>query len=154
MNKQGGFMQHQTTWVITANGSHAKLFEMTKFPKLEEFSILEHPESRLKSSELMTSPLGEISERGRIGSNTYEPKSDPHQLEMEKFAKLVGDSLSSSHQKGEFQRLYIIASPMFLGLLRPHLNHSMLKAIIAEIPKDMTEHPLHDIEKHLQETLI
>lgn len=145
-------MQHQTTWVLTANGSHAKLFEMLNFPKLEEFEVLEHPESKLRSSELVSSPLGANTEMGRAGQNTYEPKSDPHHLEMEKFAKLIGDKLSSSHNQGEFHRLYIIASPLFLGLLRPHLDHNLLKTIVAEIPKDMTGHPLSDIEAHLMET--
>lgn len=146
-------MQHQITWVLAANGSHAKLFEMIKFPKLEEFTTLEHPESRLHDSELVSSPLGANSEMGRIGRNTYEPKSDPHHLEMDKFAKFVGEKLSSSLQQGEFHRLYIIASPVFLGLLRPHLNPNILKTIVAEIPKDMVSRPLADIEEHLKATL-
>lgn len=147
-------MQHQTTWVLTANGSHAKLFEMLNFPKIEEFAVLEHPESKLRSSELVTSPLGENTGMNMSGQNTYEPKSDPHHLEMQKFAKFVGDRLSSSLQKGEFSRLYIIAGPVFLGLLRPHLDHKILKTIVAEIPKDMTEHPISDIEAHLKDTRI
>jgi protein required for attachment to host cells len=147
-------MQHQTTWVLAANGSHAKLFEMLKFPKLEEFAVLEHPESKLRSSELVSSPLGENTGMGMSGQNTYEPKSDPHHQEMDKFAKLVGERLSSSFLKGEFSRLYIIASPLFLGLLRPHLDQKILKTIVAEIHKDMTEHRISEIEEHLEETRV
>lgn len=138
-----------TTWVVIANSAHAKIFRLVKFPKIEPLAVFEHPESRLHAQDLVSSRPGRNFQSGGTTRHAYQPMTDPKLVEAEKFAKLLGDYLSTVHLKGEFSRLYLIASPAFLGLLRTHIKSKTREAVIAEIAKDMTEHTTPDIEHQL-----
>lgn len=45
-------MPNSTTWIVVANSSHAKIFRLVKFPKIEEMTSIDHPESRLHNQDL------------------------------------------------------------------------------------------------------
>lgn len=141
-------MSNQVTWVIAANGSHAKLFRVNKFPKLEAFEELDHPESRLRNQDLVTAAEGRAFESIGTKRSAYQPAIDPHHQELEKFARFIGEYLNKAKKDHAFSRLYIMASPSFLGLLRPHLN-GLKDAIVAEIGKDVTGESVSEIEQHL-----
>ena len=50
----------------------------------------------------------------------------------------------------EFERLIIVAPPKTLGELRKHYHKQVESRITAEIPKDLTGHPVQKIEAVLQ----
>ena len=141
-------MANKETWVIAANGSHAKIFRMVKFPKLEELEELDHPESRLRNQDLVTSAEGRAFESIGTKRSAYQPAVGPHQQELEKFARFIGEYLTRAKRDQSFSRLYVLANPSFLGLLRPHLN-GLQENIVAEIGKDVTGQSLSEIEQHL-----
>lgn len=142
-------MRNQTTWVVVSNSSQAKLFRITKFPKIEIITTLEHPESRLHNVDLVSSKPGRAFDKMGPGRHSYVPVTEPKQVEVEKFAKDLAKFLTTAHFKGDFYRLYLIASPAFLGLLRKELDAKTQGAIVSEIAKDMTEHVNADIEAHI-----
>ncbi len=144
-------MNHAATWILVANASHAKLFRLVQFPKIEPLDSFEHPESRQKVQDFETSRQGQNYDRGGITQHSYQSHTNPKDMEMDKFAKLIGNHLSKSHQNKGFSKLYIIASPSFLGLLRHHLDPKMHNCIVKEIAKDMTEYDAAAIERYLQE---
>ena len=82
-----------------------------------------------------------------------EPKVDVKHQEAVRFAKTLCDTLSSAHGKGRFERLYIVAAPAFLGLLRDGLHSPVQKAIAGEVSKNMTSHDINDIRGHLPDYL-
>lgn len=143
-------MQNQITWVVAANGSSAKFFRVVKFPKIEEFETFEHPESRLRNQDLVTSKPGRSFESTSTSRSAYEAAVDPHHMELEKFARHLGTHLSEARRNNSFSRLYLMAGPSFLGLLRPHLDHATQASIVAEIGKDMTDQHTSNIEAHLE----
>ena len=142
-------MSQQTTWVVIANGSNAKFFRVVKFPKIEEFEVFEHPASRLRNQDLVSDQAGRTFESVGTARSAYEAHVDPHHVELLKFARLLGERLTEEKRKQSFSRLYLMANPSFLGLLRPHLDHSTKEALVAEVGKDMTEQSVDEIEKHL-----
>lgn len=142
-------MQNHATWVVCANGWCAKIFRVVKFPKIEECEFLEHPESRLRNQDLVSSKSGRTFESMGMSRSAYEQRNEPHHLELEKFAKLLGEHLARARQAQSFSRLYLMASPAFLGLLRPHLDRLTQESLVAEIGKDMTEQSTAHIEAQL-----
>lgn len=142
-------MTNNTTWVVVANSSHAKIFKVSHFPKIEIVQTLEHSESRLLDTDLVSSKQGRTSDIGGTRRHAYEQKTDPKHVEFEKFAREISSHLSAACNKGEFSRLYILANPSFLALLRQHFDHQTNKTIIAEIAKDLTNHHQSDIEEVL-----
>lgn len=143
-------MQNHPTWVVIANGSCAKIFRVVKFPKIEEFEFLDHPESRLRNQDLVSSKAGRNFESTSTARSAYQAPTDPHHLELEKFAKYLADHLSDARRRQAFSRLYLMANPSFLGLLRPHLDHLTQESLVAEIGKDMTEQTIANIESQLE----
>lgn len=142
---------HPFTWVVVADNCQAKVYRLVKFPKIEEISHHEHPDSRLHNQDLVSSRPGRGLQSGMGTRYSYAPETEPKQLEAAKFAKQMGDFLSTAEQKGEFKRLYIIAEPSFLGLLRQHISHETQKTIVGELARELTSHPISDIETHLSQ---
>lgn len=141
----------QTTWVVVADSCQAKIYHAVKPFKLEEIAFFEHPESRLHNQDLVTSKPGRTFQSGGVTRHAYETDVSPKQAEAIKFAIEIAHHLSSAESKGEFGRLYVIAEPSFLGLLRQHTNPQTQKTIVAEIPKDLTHSDLAMIEHQLSE---
>ncbi|KIC74076.1 hypothetical protein DB42_BL00010 [Neochlamydia sp. EPS4] len=145
----GGRMPHTLTWIVVANSSKAKIYRLAKFPKIEELLVLNHPESRLQDQVLEGRKPGRNFQSGGTTRHAYEPETDPKEVEKEKFARSLGDYICAAHYKGEFTRLYLMANPAFLGLVRHHINTSTQKTIVAEVAKDLTDCPIPEIEHHL-----
>lgn len=139
------------TWVIVADNCKAKIYNVLKFPKLEEIANLEHPESRLLNQELVSSKPGRGFQSVGNSRSAYQPETEPRQVEAIKFASEIARHLYTAVNNGEFKQLYVIAEPSFLGLLRQHLNPNIQKLIVVEIPKELTSQSKEAIEHHLEE---
>ncbi len=75
--------------------------------------------------------------------------TDWHRLEKNVFADHVAAALEKLVQGGGVKAIVVVAPPRTLAELR-HVFHADVKSrIIAEVGKDLTRHPVWDIEKHL-----
>ncbi|HEX8484707.1 host attachment family protein [Sphingomonas sp.] len=76
-------------------------------------------------------------------------EADYHQLEEDRFAGEVADLLKRRALANEFESLIIIAPPRTLGELRKHYHKEVSDRLKGEIGKDLTGHPIPDIEAAL-----
>jgi protein required for attachment to host cells len=74
---------------------------------------------------------------------------DGGQAEEAGFAVGIAEMLNRRVLSGKVTSLVVIAAPRTLGELRKHYHKSLEAVLIGEIPKDLTGHSLHDIEKAL-----
>lgn len=137
------------SWLIVANSSTARLFKFVKRNELQELKAFEHPESRLHNLDLVSDKPGRDFESAGMGRHAIEPKVMPKKLEFAVFAKHLADYLQEAHLQGEFETLYIAASPSLLGLLRQALHPNIAKLIKGEVDKDMTHLRPAEIVAHL-----
>ena len=86
---------------------------------------------------------------GGAGRSSYE-ETDFHQLEEDRFAHETAELLRKRALRNEFESLIIVAPPRTLGELRKHYHKEVEKRLRAEIAKDLTGHPVPEIEKILQ----
>ena len=77
-------------------------------------------------------------------------ETDYHQLEEDRFAAEVGKILQVKALNHDFDTLIIAAPSRTLGELRKHYHKQVESRITAEIPKDLTGHPVNKIEAVLQ----
>lgn len=133
------------SWLLVANSSLARIFKVRKRKELSELKVFEHPESRLHNLDLVTDKPGRDCESSGMGRHALEPKMLPKQHEFEIFAKYLADYLENAYNQGEFDTLYISASPSLLGLLRQSLNANITKLIKGEADKDVTQMKPHEI---------
>jgi len=76
-------------------------------------------------------------------------QTDWHDLEEHKFAREVAATLEWIVRERKIEHLIIVAPPRALADLRKAFHDDVKKKIVAEIDKDLTKHPVYDIEKHL-----
>jgi protein required for attachment to host cells len=76
-------------------------------------------------------------------------ETDWHTLEKERFGGRVASALERLVRAEKLKAIIIVAPPRTLAVLR-HAFHADVKSrIVAEIDKDLTKHPVWEIEKHL-----
>lgn len=129
-----------TTWVLIANGSEARLFEKKNDPTLlsliKEFS---HQESRDKGNELASDRPGHFNgEISKAAHGSFTEATSPKQYEAERFAKILSDELDAARNKNRFKNLIVVSSPHFHGLLNRHMNENVAKMVDKHIEKDYT----------------
>lgn len=76
---------------------------------------------------------------------------DFHQQEKDRFAAETAAMLKERALRNEFDALVVVAPPATLGELRKHYHQEVEKRLVAELPKDLVNVPVPEIEKILQE---
>lgn len=75
---------------------------------------------------------------------------DFHQQEEDRFAAETAHALNARALANEFEALIVVAPPKTLGELRKHFHKEVERRIVAELPKDLVNVPVPEIEKALQ----
>lgn len=76
-------------------------------------------------------------------------ETDFHQLEEDRFAAEVADLLKRRALAGDYEQLIVVAPPKTLGELRKHYHKEVEDRLSGELAKDLTSHPVDEIEKLL-----
>jgi protein required for attachment to host cells len=74
-------------------------------------------------------------------------EADWHHIAKERFADEIADALYRHAHENRFAKLVIIAPPKVLGNLRKAFHSEVTDRIIGEIPKELTAHPVPQIER-------
>jgi len=83
------------------------------------------------------------------GRRSAMEQADWHELEEQRFAKDIADTLQVLVREKNIEALVIAAAPSFLASLRKSLHQEVEKRVIAELDKDLTNQPVNEIEKLL-----
>jgi protein required for attachment to host cells len=118
-----------------------------KFPSLKVAGLLKHdnPPTREQGSDRP----GRTFQRARGNRRASVATTDWHDLEEHRFARDVAGALEAAMRESEAKALVVVAPARTLAELRRAFHADVKKKIIAEIDKDLTKHPVHEIEKHV-----
>jgi len=152
-----------TTWILVADGSRARLFSASKIPTpwilLDEF---EHSESRAKTIELDPTERGRQKSSFGVGNRAagsgaassraaMEPKTAPRRVEQIHFAQQLKDRLSDGLRHGAYSQLVLVAPPRFLGQLKAMLDPAVSKCVVRTVDKDYTKSNVAELVERLGE---
>ena len=70
---------------------------------------------------------------------------DSHRKTEDGFAAATAGQLNQMALDGTLERLFVVADPRTLGELRKHFHKSLHAKIVGELPRDLTDHSVHDI---------
>ena len=139
-------------WIVLANASHARLLSRdSATDPLVPMATLEHPESRLKGSQLADDRPGHEATDNSSGGNRYEPRSDVRRKEHQRFAREIAHRLDAGLAAGEFNAVWLFASSPFLGELKAQLSDAVTKRVQLALDSDLTALGLAEIEQRLLE---
>ena len=96
--------------------------------------------------------------RGRqsesTGPRTYAyDETDFHELQKERFAADLAETLYEMAHRGTYEHLVLVASPQVLGVVREEMHKEVADRLVATIDKTLTNHPLEEIEKIVSDEL-
>ena len=139
--------------VVVADSCRARFFTIdSSNSPLHEIKTMAHPEGRLHEQDMVSDLPGKNS--GTTDSNhAYQQTIDPKQEEIIVFSKRITDYLEDARKANKIRNLYIVAAPSFLGELRKDMSTEINKMISFELDKNLTQHNLEDIRKHLPKHL-
>ena len=126
-------------WILVANASEAKVFSNKGISKgLEIVAKLSHPDSRKKTSDLVSDRPGHMPGAGN-GHGSHIPLTDPKQHEHDVFARKLAHQLDQGRTANAYQRLIVVAEAHFRGLLNGVMNSQVSGLVSHSIDKDYTK---------------
>lgn len=140
------------TWIVAADSSRARVFEII-YPdrRLREIEEFIHPRGRARNREINAEPDGRFfSKGGGPASHSTGHKETPVDHENELFSKMLARHLDKARVQHRYDKLYLIAPPEFLGLMRENLSKEVRKLTAEEINKDLSWLEARDIERFVK----
>lgn len=146
------------SYVLVADGRKMLFFRNegdTDYPNLQVVTATEQKNPKT-AEQGADEPGRTFSSSGTMGYRTGGPSAysdtDFHTLEETRFAEDAAAMLKNRALSGDYEQLLIVAPPSTLGDLRKHYHKEVERRLIGEIAKDLTNHPVDQIEKVIAES--
>lgn len=140
-------------WVVVADASRARFFKADKpAGALDEIETLSNPEMRLHEGDLVSDRGG----RGNSGNGAkhgYGNANEAKDGSANRFAAEVCRHIEKGRNSQAFDRLYVMAAPSFLGMLRKHQSDALRGLIRDEVATDVTTQSADRIRGRLPDYL-
>jgi protein required for attachment to host cells len=141
--------------VVVASSSKARvlLAEDAHSPLIENVDYV-HPQSRLREQDLVSDGSGSAADSGGCGKHSMGHEQATKHKQAELFAREIGTEIDRlRRKKTDLRRIYLVAPPKFLGLLRTSISKQCLELLHGEVNKELVTHSLEDIRSHLPRLL-
>ena len=138
------------SWVMVADGEKAiflKNVTDAENPNLEV--IRKEQQDNPPDREQGTHSPGRKADNG-VGQRSAMDDTDWHELAKERFADEMAELLYSLAHRGKFDEIVLVAPPKTLGELRKKLHKEVEAKVTGEVPKNLTNHPVNEIESLLK----
>jgi protein required for attachment to host cells len=147
-------MKSERTWVMIADGAHAKMFEFTpEKPRLEIVKDIAFTIDLPATHDLVSDRPGRVFESHGYANHAKAPRSDPHRELKRGLAREVAGTLQTSLDAKRYDKLILVAPPVTLGDLRQALAESVRACVTDELAKDLVKLPASELQEHLADVL-
>jgi protein required for attachment to host cells len=123
--------------VVNANSSLCRFYDYQRHPaKLTLLKEIQHPENKLKNSELTSDKSGHY-QSSHTSRGAYSPHRDAKEIHINNFSREVANMLDKDRNSRLFDKLILIAPSHLNGLLLQHLNKHVIALMTNNIQKDL-----------------
>ena len=124
--------------VLNTNTNFCKIYHYQKNhpAKLSLLKTIDHPENKLKNSEIGTDRPGHY-HSSNTARGAFTPHANPKEVEIDNFSREIMNVLNKEREKQSYQELIIIAPPHMDGMLFQHINKNVKNLVINNIKKDI-----------------
>ena len=135
------------TWILVANRSKARIFQMQELHgSLIEITDFVDPKGRASGRDINTDASGRLYGKGEhVQGHSTSGAETPAEHEAERFAEELRDYLYREHSQQRFDKLWVVAPPAFLGVLREKVGKRLHAVIELEVNKDLPMHAPKEI---------
>lgn len=147
-------MKPVLTWVLIADGGHAKVLETDGTRSgLKAQADMAMSVDLPRTHDIVSDRGGRNYESQGNTRHATGDSFDPHRELKRAFARKVGKALEGKLAAGRFDRLVVVAPPPALGDLRAALPKKVRAKVVAEIAHDLVKTPHNRIWPHLETVL-
>jgi protein required for attachment to host cells len=135
-------------WVLVGDGRKALVLRNEGddvFPNLKAVSVFKdeaNPATALHGSDRPGRAVEHLT-----GRRSGVEQTDWHEIAEQRFAHNVAASLCA--RENDIDALVVVAPPKTLAELREAFSDGLKRKVMAEVNKDLTKHPVHEIERLL-----
>jgi protein required for attachment to host cells len=140
-----------TLWIAIVDGEHARFVQPDGDNALHTMRSLDSVSAHLRSRELGSDRPGRSFESATTAHHAVGQRHDLHEMEKEKFARLVAGEISAAASRDDFDELLIIAPVRTLHELREALNEAAGTRLVGTLEKDLVKTPDHDLWPHIRD---
>ena len=147
-------MKSERTWIVIADGGHAKVYQYSdEKPKLETMKEISFEIDLPRTHDIVSDRAGRSFESQGRTRHAKSARSDPHRELKRNLAHKVADALKSSLTDKRYDKLVLVAPPVTLGDLRDALAKSVKARVIAEVAQNLIKVPASRLATHLVDVL-
>jgi protein required for attachment to host cells len=140
-----------TTWILVAHRSGAKLFEK-QGKELNLLREISHEAGRLQDHELSADRPGRVFDRQGAGRHAVGGENkDAVERETKRFVRELGDVLEEGRVHRRYANLVLVAEPRFLGELRAAVTPETQALISATRSRDLAPMESSAVKDYLQD---
>ncbi|MGB9141928.1 MAG: host attachment family protein [Aestuariivirga sp.] len=138
--------------VLVADGAHALVLSnegdaQSPNLKLVRAYAQDNPPSRDQGTDKPTRTQDSFGRRSSIEI------TDWHRVAEDQFVQRIAADMAKDLARGDFEKFVLVAPPIALGEFRKAASAALKKATILEVDKDLTKHPVGEIEKMVVKAL-
>ncbi len=145
-----GLRIDHAAWVLVGDGEKALFFRNegdAAYPNLQVINVME--QDNPMTHDQGTDRPGRAFAAGGNPRRSAMDETNWHKLEKHRFATEIAGALYSAAHRGQYEKLVIAAPPMIMGDIRKALHKEVSDKVVAEVSKDLTKMPAHEIERIL-----
>jgi protein required for attachment to host cells len=128
------------------------LFEHRRSQRSFEL-VREDDRPQLRDREFMrgSDRFGRVHESVGQKRHGMQPSTPNDELLRDEFARELTEQLQVGANEDRFGQLILVAPPTMLGALRSHIGDALRGLVVAELAKDLTKIPTHELPEHLDD---
>jgi protein required for attachment to host cells len=143
-------MRKTTTWILIADGARARVLETHGAGTGLMAAAVPPQRTKLDADrDVYADRPGRVQESVGGAHHAVARRVDWHRFEKEQFAGHVAKLIDAAAGEKKFDHLVLVAPPRTLGDLRAALAPATRAKVSAELDKDLTQIPDHELESHL-----
>ena len=137
--------------ILVADGRKSLFFRNLGDADFPDLGVVEKETHPNPAHHEQASDLAGQSMKTADGIGGSMEEVDFHQQEEDRFAAETAAMLKERALRNEYDHLVVVAPPRTLGELRKHYHKEVEERLVAELPKDLVNLPVPEIEKILQD---
>jgi protein required for attachment to host cells len=142
-------MKKARVWYVIADGGRARFVSRDENGAFRTVASFVSTELHKRSRDLGLDRPARVKESATSGRSAIEPRRDLHEAAKEDFIKIVAEEIEAEHDRGQFDKLMLVAPPGVLTELKKALSKPVAKLVASDLQKDLTKVPDHDLAGHL-----
>jgi protein required for attachment to host cells len=144
-------VQHRIPCFVIADGGHARFVWPAEDNALRTREAMDSTTATKQTSDLVSDRAGRSFESASPSRHGITPRNDPHEMEKQKFARVVGDKVCELNGEAAFTEVILVAPAAVLAGIKDALDTATGLKIAGELAKDLVKVPDHELWPHLKQ---